>query len=147
MTALRIAKLYFAHAMTDYDNERERKALHLIKITFPDWEVINPNTMQHATVANGYKFAGQNAMDYFCAIVRSCDAVVYLPTEAGEIGPGVAKEIIEGFCFEKGMYMVNFERQRIDRKLSPGHVFEATYMIPVPEMRKRIVAMKEGKAA
>jgi hypothetical protein len=80
-------KLYFAHPINAYDTELEQALLQRIAERFPDYEIINPNSPEHAA---GYRAQG---MTYFLNdILPKCDACVLLAFRDGMIGKGVYAE-------------------------------------------------------
>jgi len=80
-------KLYFAHPLNTYDIPLEYKMLRLIKKSFPQFDIENPNQTRHQ---EGYKKGG---MDYFYKIVINCFNVVAWPFLDGKVGAGVAGEM------------------------------------------------------
>lgn len=137
-------KIYFAHAMTDYGNDREAAALHTLRHNsvhnFEPMDIINPNDPGHQLVCKAFKLSGKNAMDYFCALVRSCDALAFMATKYDEIGPGVAKEIIEALVFEKPVFEVT--PHRLLHRPTPNLIFSHRPILTVAAMRERVVEME-----
>ncbi len=105
--------IYFAHAMTDYGTPREQQALNLLAETFENVKVLNPNEQQHSDAAHAFKRTNLNCMEYFCALVRECSRVAFLPTHDGMIGPGVMKEIVEAHIFGKAVWEIDLYGHQI----------------------------------
>ena len=78
-------RVYFAHPVTDYGTERERRALD--DLAAQGWYVENPNQPQHQA---GYD---RDGMVYFQRLAASCDALIFVRFPNGAIGAGVGKEI------------------------------------------------------
>jgi hypothetical protein len=78
-------RLYFAHPITIYDTEKERRCIALIKEN--GHSVENPNQRHHHLA---YKLRG---MKHFDEVVESCDGVAFLRFSDGMISAGVAREI------------------------------------------------------
>ncbi len=123
--------IYFAHAMTDYDTEREVAALAILHWHFPFTFILNPNDLEHAAAARAFKRAGHNSMDYFCALARESDYLAFLPTHDNKIGPGVMKEIVEAGCFGKPAYEILLSNYAI-------RPFQLDRLITIEEIHNRL---------
>jgi hypothetical protein len=132
-----VKTIYFAHAMTDYDTVREAKVLHMMQQA--GWEVVNPNTAQHAAAVQAMRTAGHNVMDYFCGLVRDADATAFMLTEQGEIGPGVLKEVCEAFVWGKPVFWVGVPYEKgVMKPLKPNEFVSYGAILTIAEMRERV---------
>jgi hypothetical protein len=131
-------QVYFAHAMSDYGNARERIALRAIAKHFPGAIIINPSRSGHAKAVQVMRTIRANVMDYFCALVRESDAVVYMETWDFKIGPGVAKEVLEAHVFQKPIHKVC----PFTRTVGPAKV--ASNILTIAEMRERLADQSES---
>lgn len=127
-------KIYFAHAMTDYGNARERAAVTILERA--GWEVINPNGPTHSAAVDAMRTAGHNVMDYFTGLVRAADATAYMLTEDGDIGPGVLKEVCEAYVWGKSVYRVG--PANYYRVPSRDFLNGAGRVLTISEMRERV---------
>jgi hypothetical protein len=125
--------IYFAHAMTDYNSPREQQALNLLAEQFSNVKVLNPNSPEHAAAAVAFKRAGMNTMDYFCALVRECSRVAFLPTPDGKIGPGVMKEMVEAHIFGKALHEIDLPGRIV-------HPFSSAFdrVLTIADLRGRL---------
>jgi hypothetical protein len=63
-------RVYYAHAMCLYGTALEKAEMLAIAAHLPDWEIVNPGTLQ--------KGAGKNeGMQYWFSLVDDCDALVF----------------------------------------------------------------------
>lgn len=83
-------RLYFAHPVTMYGTPQEALALEWLRLNLakpPIWEVVNPNSPEHA---EGYL---QRGMQYFLELCATCDECAFMAFPNGKIGHGVALEV------------------------------------------------------
>lgn len=80
-------KVYYAHFKGIYNTLREAKDLDILRKLFPNADIINPNSSEHASA---YKNDG---MKHFTDIVKSSDCVVFRALSNGKITAGVWQEI------------------------------------------------------
>lgn len=80
-------KLYYAHPISLYNTEQEKRDLLLLNKIFPQYSIYNPNNNE-ADV--GYKQLG---MKYFEDIIESCNLLVFRVFPLGKIPAGIAEEI------------------------------------------------------
>lgn len=93
--AMKVLRVYYAHAMCLYRTEREKKELLLIHEKFKDAEIINPvNYQQHA------------CMDFYLRLVDKCHIVVFSRL-LGKVTAGVGKEVNYALKKGKDVYMLN----------------------------------------
>lgn len=80
-------KVYYAHFKGIYNTLREKKDLGILRELFPNADIINPNSPEHASA---YKNDG---MKHFADIVKSCNCVAFRALQNGKITAGVWQEI------------------------------------------------------
>jgi hypothetical protein len=86
-------KLYFGHPVNTYGTELESRLLNVIKDTFCDWAVENPNQQKHREGYAKRKAATGNGMGYFTEqVLPSCGGGIFLPFSDGRWGAGVYGE-------------------------------------------------------
>ena len=93
-------KLYFGHPKGTYDTKYEIATLDRIRRSFlceNDPTVVNPNNPRHETGAARYRITAgtESSMGYWLALVRSCDAGVFLLMPDGMWSYGTALEAKE----------------------------------------------------
>ena len=86
-------RLYFGHPINAYDTELEKFLLIRVAATFPDWEIVNPNSPVHSAGYKAEKQLSGNGMHYFLErVVPTCQTGVFLPFREGRFGMGVWSE-------------------------------------------------------
>lgn len=137
-------KIYFAHAMTEYGHQWEAEALKALRADGRFTEVVNPSEPEHAQAAVAFKRAGKNPMDYFCALVRECDALAFMTTTDDKLGPGVSKEIVEALSFGKPVFECRFHGFPVTIRESGAAAFFQRDVLSIAEMRARIAEKANG---
>ncbi len=85
-----MTRIYFAHAVSDYNTDWERAALARINEMFPahaGFDIVNPNGEEHDAA---YKEQG---MAYFHDLCKGCDGVIWAPFPDDSVGAGVYSEV------------------------------------------------------
>lgn len=82
-------KLYLAQPVSFYGCAR--KILTIRRLKALGWDVVDPDTPEHACA---YREQG---MAHFQKVVSECDALAYIPFRNGQIGAGVAREVMEAW--------------------------------------------------
>jgi hypothetical protein len=94
-------KIYYAHHLWKYDTEIERYELDLIKRTFPDAEIINPNgDISHDSENE------ESIMSDCLWAVGCCDCLVFSSMN-GVVGKGVHDEVSYAAEVSKPIYYLN----------------------------------------
>lgn len=94
--AMKVLRVYYAHAICLYGTEREKKELLLIREKFKDAEIINPVNYQG------------HLMDFYLRLVDKCHIVVFSRL-LGKVTAGVGKEVNYALKKDKDVYMLNSE--------------------------------------
>lgn len=86
-------KCYYAHTMVSYGSTIEQQDLALLNSL--GFEVINPNTPEHAKYCKEYAevYGKENVMEYFKALVEDCDMVAFRGLPNGDILSGISAEL------------------------------------------------------
>lgn len=127
-------KIYFAHCMADYDNQREAAAISLIRDALPDWWILNPNSVQVQSGFQGSPQRDSDPMAYFRKLVRDCDALAYLLNPGAlSVGAGVGVEITEAFAWNKPVWAVSIPGR------GPGSIWRTR------TMPQRILSIEETR--
>jgi hypothetical protein len=105
----RTLRVYFAHAMVDYNTAREHYAEETILRYFGrNWEIENPNQPKHQ---QGYlRFKAEHPereFDYWTELAASCSALVFMAMPLGFVGSGVAKEAEAALDHSHAVYEVD----------------------------------------
>ncbi len=106
------ARLYFAHPIIDYDMPIEAVALIKIEKRFPGFEIINPNTPEHAAA---YKARGNFLYWEELAASRYYTVFLCMPGKDRLIGSGVAKEIEAAMAGRGFVYEIDRKTFEISR--------------------------------
>lgn len=90
--------IYFAHPMSDYGSDREKRAIDALELA--GFEVVNPNSEEHERMVQAIRQGvngdpGEHIMRYFCRIACECEAIAFQAFPQGNVGAGVAKEVHE----------------------------------------------------
>ena len=80
-------RVYFAHPKNTFNTILEKFALEHFSQWDDEIEIVNPNSPEHQ---EGYEREG---MDYFKAVVQSCDELYAIGFGDNSIGAGIAKEM------------------------------------------------------
>lgn len=92
-------RLYLAQPVSFYGCAR--KILTVRRLRKLGWDVVDPDTPEHAAA---YREFG---MVHFQKVVASCDALAFVPFRNGQIGAGVAREILEAWVGRKPVYRLD----------------------------------------
>jgi hypothetical protein len=125
-------RIYFAHAMCDYDTAREGFAIMNIERAFPRCEIVNPNTPKFS---EAYERSGKD-FTYWLKLALSCDRLVFMamPGKGRLISSGVAKEAMLFDGNRKPVY-------EIDRK-----TFQLlTTVVPRPGPWERVMSEEDTR--
>jgi hypothetical protein len=134
-------KVYFAHQISDYNTEFEKKCLAAIRRHFEiglnsSWEIVNPNDKVHE---NAYRQIG---MSYFRELARQCDICVAVPFKSNRYGMGVFSEIQA--MAEQGKNILTVDRDDFG-------VYELAWRsiapLSVEQTRKRVKKEREENEA
>ncbi|MBS4049399.1 MAG: hypothetical protein KG075_23845 [Alphaproteobacteria bacterium] len=117
-------KIYFAHCMADYGNERERAALKLLKEKFHiGWEIVNPSAPAISGAFQGSPTRNSDPMAFFRKLVQECDAVAFLFNPGGKsVGASVAVEVLEAFAWDKPVWAISIPPNM------DGHIWRSKHM-------------------
>ncbi|QIG75232.1 hypothetical protein EVC29_002 [Rhizobium phage RHph_Y52] len=127
-----MTRIYFAHAVTDYNTDRESTALAVIRARWPGSTIVNPNASIHE---HGYR---RDGMVYFKSLVEGCAMLVFMRFPNGAIGAGVGKEI--QWASDKGLLIREvFGNETFDVRGKP------TPVLSVEQTRAMIRTITAGK--
>lgn len=100
--------IYYAHPISDYGTERELNALVAIRKQWPDAYIVNPALLSEKV--NAMKAEGttsKQVMQFFLDIVENCDLLVFSAFKGGDIGAGVAQEILVAHLHGKPVWKIS----------------------------------------
>lgn len=80
--------IYYAHCISLYNSQQEKRDLEMISLLFPNSVIDNPNNEEYS---KKYKELG---MDFFKQVVKRSSIVVFRALPNGKIPAGVWKEIM-----------------------------------------------------
>ena len=86
--------IYYAHCMADYGSKSSKKHMSLLRDM--GLEVLDPSSQYYHNIVKGMKAegkTGEEVMDYFMTVVKTCDCLAFRSLPSGLISAGVAKEI------------------------------------------------------
>lgn len=138
--------VYFAHAISDYDTDRERAAESALRAQFG--VVVNPNQQAHR---NGYAVYMESVhsydpMGFWTNLVRHCDVLAYMPTKDFHIGPGVAREVLEAIVWGKPVFQIDLSGSGTPHLLRlNAQTLPPMRVLTIEEMRERIKTAKEAR--
>ncbi len=105
-------KMYFGHPIGLYNTQTESELIKIIRETFPDYEVENPNQPHHQTRAKQLAEETGNKMEYFFKeYIPQMDAGVFLAWHDGMFGCGVYDEAIQLLQENKQIYEITFDKR------------------------------------
>lgn len=81
-------KIYYAHPISMYGTDQEKRDIQTIEKLFPGSFIYNPGNDDSSS--DGYKTKG---MQYFYDIVEKCNLLIFRSFVDGKIGAGVWGEI------------------------------------------------------
>lgn len=84
-------KVYYAHFMGIYGTPQEKRDIGLLNNL--GFLVINPNHPLHQRACLDEKERGGSGMEYFIALMKSCQCVAFRGLYSGEIPAGVYTEV------------------------------------------------------
>jgi hypothetical protein len=91
--------VYYAHPMSWYDTESERRDLAVLSAHYEGATIINPNSEHFRLLVEQAKQSNKTSMAPFIDfIARERPLVAYRRFLDGTIGAGVAKEVMEGLA-------------------------------------------------
>lgn len=104
-------KVYFAHPLSDYDTQFERRVLGFLEAS--GFAVENPNQDKHErayrTLRDHGNVSDSGAFAYFTRLVHGCDAIVFVRMPSGSVGAGVYKEGEEAAVHGMPVYEVRVD--------------------------------------
>jgi len=84
-------KCYYAHTMVSYGSTIEKQDIETLEEL--GFEVINPNTPEYQEQCQEYVLEYGDVMDFFGAIVMSCDILAFRSLPNNDILSGISFEI------------------------------------------------------
>jgi hypothetical protein len=97
--------------MSDYNTERERRALKLLRNT-SGTDIVNPTTPLFSRAYETAKQRSEGGMKFWTNLARHCAAgVAYLPNRDSSISSGVAGEVIEAFTLGHPVYEIVLRKE------------------------------------
>lgn len=146
-------KLYFARPLNTYGQLIEVKMIELIKETFPQFDIEDPNQTKHQEGYIEWKERnknnpGKSGMNYFYdEVLPQCWNVVAWPFLDGKIGAGVAGESL--YFIEKGKWPHIIKAPRL-KAIRPLDLEEMEALIAWEKMKntatsKEVLEMVENE--
>jgi len=117
-------RIYHAHAICTYGRPAERYEQSLIRLVFPQYEIVDPGLAEE----NEEKLLG--GMDYCKKLVESCDALAFSRIQ-GKVTAGVGVEVEHALALLKPVYELTSDGVR--------QVFEPPTYVSREETRKLYV--------
>ncbi|MBI5004762.1 MAG: hypothetical protein HZC04_01070 [Candidatus Lloydbacteria bacterium] len=94
-------RLYFGHPINTYNTTLEERLLRKISLSFPSWEIENPNQQHHQEQYERWKETTGTGMNYFIKqVLPNCHGGIFLPFRDGAWPSGVFMEA--KFIADKG---------------------------------------------
>lgn len=86
-------RLYFGHPINTYNTTLEERLLRQISLSFPSWEIENPNQKHHEKQYEHWKKTTGTGMNYFTKqVLPNCHGGIFLPFRDGAWSSGVFME-------------------------------------------------------
>lgn len=134
-------RLYFGHPVNAYGTELQRELLRKIAFVFPDWEIVNPDTPEHAASYAAWakthvdeEEGRASGMGYFFGcVLPTCQGGVFLAFRDGRFGRGVFGEAEWLFARRLPIWEISF-----DGIVSPLERLDAARCLGLSETRRRI---------
>jgi hypothetical protein len=128
-------KVYFAHPICTYNTILEEYFLEYFAKS-DDIEIINPNRQEHQ---EGCKKEG---MEYFKALVQSCDCLYSFSFGDASVGAGIAKEM--DWMKEKGGEIIFFPLFADFETMNTETAAEQFNVLSIEETREKLKSYKYG---
>lgn len=110
--------VYFGHSRMLYNTEEEKKSIEIIRNTFPNYSIVNPNTRKHQRNCNIVDDGIPGTeMPYFLNLTKMCEFGVFLVYDENKWSPGSYTEASYMINNCKPVFLINIKDWSI-RKIS-----------------------------
>jgi len=110
--------IYFGHSRMLYNTEEEEKAIYIIKSTFPNYAILNPNTNKHQkNCIKNWSGVPGTEMNYFLNLTKMCELGVFLVYDENKWSPGSYTEASYMLKNDKPVFLISIKEWSI-RKIS-----------------------------
>lgn len=137
-----IGKIYFAHPRATYSKSGEREALRMLKSSYPNYIIVNPNSEK---IQGRYDYKGMG-FEIFYKVIDTAEMIAVLPLKNGKITFGSWRECEYAHRKGKKIISVDPSRNKIEevdffslRKLTA----EETYDLIDPTVRSNFKMYEE----
>lgn len=129
---IRLEFAYYAHPIGYYQSDAERREVAYLESI--GYQVVNPADFRFP---EGWR--SRRIMDYCLDAVRVCDAVVFKRYANGDVGAGVAREVLEAYLMGKPVLEVvrNFDRIGAPDFYTKPALFCLSSVLTVSQTRRR----------
>lgn len=101
--------IYFGHPVNTYNSTLENDLIKVIRQSFPEWKIENPNQPNHQ---EGYvrwkKSMGNGMLYFFREVLPKMEGGIFLPFVDGRFGAGVFGEAEFLFNRKKDIWAINY---------------------------------------